>query len=171
MSALTILYLVLPFPFLFVLHEAEEVVVQHRWMRKHEESLKARFPWLRSVIIHLSSLNTKAFALAASEELLLVLGLTCYVLVDGLYAQCLWAAVMMAFSFHLMIHVIQAVAVKGYVPGLITSLLLLPYAAYCLWSIWLVMDGPEMATLGLMGVLFMVVNLRMAHWLGRRLTE
>ena len=93
---------------------------------------------------------------------------TCYVLVGGTCSMQVWSALFMAFSLHLLVHVAQAVAVGGYVPGLATSLLLLPFAAYGLWSIWLAMGCLEFMAWGLAGVAFMVANLRLAHWLGSR---
>lgn len=43
MSALSILYLVLPFPLLFALHEAEEIMVQRRWLSTHRKALNTKF--------------------------------------------------------------------------------------------------------------------------------
>ncbi len=168
MSALSVLSLVLPFPLLFVIHEVEEVLVQHRWMKAHRADLERRFPWSHNILAHLSSLGRRAFAIAAFEELLVLSLATCYVLVGGTCSMQVWSALFMAFSLHLLVHVAQAVAVGGYVPGLATSLLLLPFAAYGLWSIWLAMGCLEFMAWGLAGVAFMVANLRLAHWLGSR---
>ena len=168
MSALSVLTLVLPFPLLFVIHEAEEVLVQHGWMKAHRADLERRFPWARDILAHLSRLGRRAFAIAALEELLVLSLATCYVLVGGTCSMQVWSALFMAFSLHLLVHVAQAVAVGGYVPGLATSLLLLPFAAYGLWSIWLAMGCLEFMAWGLAGVAFMVANLRLAHWLGSR---
>ncbi|MGN0222289.1 MAG: HXXEE domain-containing protein [Prevotella sp.] len=169
MSALSILYLVLPFPLLFILHDAEEVMVQHRWMQAHRESLVSRFPKMRPMLMHLSNLSTKAFAIAAFEELVILLVVTCHVLADGAYAMQLWSALFMAFSIHLLVHIAQAVIVRGYVPGLATSLILLPYAAYGIYSIRLSMSGAELMAWGALGILIMVVNLRFAHWIGLKI--
>ena len=168
MSALSVLTLVLPFPLLFVIHEAEEVLVQHGWMKAHRADLERRFPWSRDILAHLSRLGRRAFAIAALEELLVLSLATCYVLVGGTCSMQVWSALFMAFSLHLLVHVAQAVAVGGYVPGLATSLLLLPFAAYGLWSIWLAMGCLEFMAWGLAGVAFIVANLRLAHWLGSR---
>ncbi|MCI5663430.1 MAG: hypothetical protein MR319_03855 [Mediterranea sp.] len=54
----------------------------------------------------------------------------------------------------------------GYVPGFATSLLLVPYVAYGLRSIWLVMSRGELIAWGVAGIVVMAVNLRFAHWLG-----
>ena len=162
------MYIVLLFPFLFLLHEIEEVVVQHRWMALHKGKLLQRFPRLRKLIEYLCSMTTKAFAVAASEELLLLLLVTCYVLVDGPGSFYVWSAVFIAFAVHLHVHVVQAVVVTGYVPGLLTTLLLLPYCYLGLQTIWLRTSGWEMLGLGIAGTLFIALNLRFAHWLGKR---
>lgn len=57
MSALTVLYLVLPFPIAFILHDAEEVMVQHRWMLNRKEVLNERFPKTRHMVVMQSIWN------------------------------------------------------------------------------------------------------------------
>lgn len=160
------LLLIIPFPLLFLLHEAEEVLLQHRWMLAHQDALKKRFPKLKTLLEHLSRLTPKAFAVAAFEEWLIITLATCYVLLQGDYCLQIWSALFMAFSFHLLVHIVQAFAVRGYVPGLATSLLLLPYSFIILQSIWHAMSGLELLLLGTAGIIVMVVNLRFAHWLG-----
>ena len=168
MSALSVFILVLSFPIVFVVHDAEEVIVQHRWMQAHRESLCQRFPKARPMINHLSSLNTKAFAIAALEELLVLIVATCYVLVDGIYSTQVWSALFIAFSFHLFVHFGQAILFRGYVPGVVTSLIVLPYSLYGLWSIWLITSGIEFMLLAICGIIFIGINLKFAHWLGMK---
>ncbi len=169
MSALSVLYLVLSLPVAFILHDAEEVVVQHRWMLAHRESLASRFPKLRPMIEHLSLLGTTAFAIAATEELVVLVVATCYVLVDGIFSTQIWSALFLAFSLHLFIHFGQAILFRGYVPGIVTSLLLLPYSAYGVWSIWLTTSAMEFLLFALCGMIFVAANLRFAHWLGMKI--
>ena len=169
MSALSVLYLVLSLPVAFILHDAEEVAVQHRWMLAHRESLASRFPKLRPMIEPLSLLGTTAFAIAATEELVLLVVATCYVLVDGIFSTQIWSALFLAFSLHLFIHFGQAILFRGYVPGIVTSLLLLPYSAYGVWSIWLTTSAMEFLLLILCGMFFVAANRRFAHWLGMKI--
>lgn len=171
MSALSVLYLVLPFPLAFILHDGEEVILQHRWMLAHRETLACRFPRMKHLIDYLSGLSTKAFALAALEELVVLLLATGYVLVGGAYAMQIWSALFMAFALHLLVHLGQSLVVRGYVPGVVTSALLLPYAYLGLQSIWNAMSGLEMLLWLLLGVGLMVVNLRFAHGLGLKLDQ
>ena len=114
-------------------------------------------------------MHTKAFLLAVLEELLIVMAITCYVLVQGTFALQIWSAIFIAFSLHLIIHMGISLLVRSYTPGLVTAIVLLPFAAYGLWSIWLVMSMGEILACGLAGVLFMVLNLRLAHWIGMKM--
>ncbi|MCI6461422.1 MAG: HXXEE domain-containing protein [Prevotella sp.] len=135
-------------------------------MLTHRDLLVSRFPKMRPMIEHLSGLGTRAFAIAAMEELIILIIVTCYVLVDGLYSIQIWSALFIAFSIHLFIHLAQAIIIKGYVPGFITSLLLLPYSLYGIHSIWLVTSGIEFFFLSVSGIAFIAINLRFAHWIG-----
>lgn len=171
MSPLSVLILVLPLPLAFLLHDAEEVAVQHRWMENHSGSLRERFLRLRPLLDRLQRLNTKAFALAALEEFIVLLCATACVLADVSFALELWAALFLAFSLHLLLHFGQAVAVRGYVPGLVTSILLSPFAAYGIFCISLVMSPLKMFALAVAGAAFIALNLRFAHWLGLKLTR
>ena len=121
MSALSILCLVLSFPFAFVFHDGEEAIVQRRWILAHEEKLSGLLPWFRPILKYLSRINTGAFIVAAVEELTVILASTAYSFVKGAYAMEIWSALFMAFSLHLLVHIAQAFVVRGYVPGLFTS--------------------------------------------------
>ena len=171
MSPLSVLILVLPLPLAFLLHDAEEVAVQHRWMENHSGALRERFPRLRPLLDRLQRLNTKAFALAALEEFIVLLCATACVLADVSFALELWAALFLAFSLHLLLHFGQAVVVRGYVPGLVTSILLSPFAAYGIFCISLVMSPLKMFALAVAGAAFVALNLLFAHWLGLKLTR
>ena len=171
MSALSILFLVLPFPLAFIIHEAEEIAVQKRWMARHHDLLKQKFPRLKPLTGHLAKLGTKAFAVAAAEELLIVLAVTALVLIQYEFCMQIWSAIFIAFSLHHIVHILQAVAVRGYVPGLVSTVVLLPYSAYGLYSIHLAMSLWEMLAWGAAGLVFMAVNLMFAHKLGLTLTN
>lgn len=166
MSALTALYIILPFPLAFIVHDAEETITQHKWMIRHKESLLERFPKAKAMILTLSSLSTKGFAIAAFEELLVLLLATSYILIGGTFAVEIWSALFVAFSLHLLVHIGQSIIIRGYVPGLVTSILLLPYSCLGMQSIWNYMSYAEIILCGITGIIFMVANLRFAHWLG-----
>ena len=169
MSALSVLYLVLPLPIVFILHDTEEAIVQHRWVLSHREALALKFPKLRPVIEHLSNIGTKAFVVAAMEELIVLIVATCYVLTGGTYSTQIWSALFLAFSLHLFVHLGQAILFRGYVPGIVTSLIFMPYAIYGLWSIWLTTTVVDFLLMALCGILFMIANLKFAQWSGMKI--
>ena len=117
--------------------------------------------------MYLSSLDTQSFVIAALEEFVILILCTCYVLIQGNYCVEIWAALFIAFSFHLLIHIIQAIVLKSYVPGLITSVLLIPYSYLGMQSIWYAMNGVELFLWGVAGIIFMAMNLIFAHWIGK----
>ena len=128
MSALSVLYLVLPFPLAFILHDAEEAIVQHRWMLSHRYIFEDKYPRIKPLFKYLSSLDTQSFVIAALEEFVILILCTCYVLIQGNYCVEIWSALFIAFSFHQIVHIMQAIVLRSYVPGLITSVLLIPYS-------------------------------------------
>jgi len=76
----------------------------------------------------------------------------------------------MAFSIHLLIHVGQGIIMRGYVPGLITSVLTLPYSYIGMQNVCEIFSATELLTYGAIGIVAMVANLAFAHWLGYKLT-
>ena len=160
--------LIISFPLAFLIHDLEEILVQHKWMSAHKEDLLRRFPRIKPMIIHLSSLNTKAFTIAVIEEFVLLLLATTYYLADGPYALEIWTALFVAFSVHLVVHIGQGIIIRGYVPGLITSILLLPYSYYGISCICQEMDFGKLILLGVIGFAAIAVNLWFAHWLGKK---
>ena len=155
----------------FIVHDGEELAVQHKWVMAHGEALSAKIPKLRHLFNYIRQLNTKAFAIAVFEELVLLIAITACALYGCPYAVELWSAVFMAFSVHLIVHVIQAIVVRGYVPGLVSSILLLPFAYHGMQSICNTFKTSQLLLYGMVGVLLMLVNLAFAHWLGMKIAK
>ena len=165
-SALTILFLVLPLPIVFLLHVAEEAFVQHVWILRHREAMGQCIPCLRTVFPVHWGLSTKAFLIAVVEEFVVMLVVTAYVLVRGPWCTELWSVVFMAFVLRIVVRVVQAIAMRGYVPGLVTSVLLLPYACLGVGSLYSHFSIAGFVLIVLAGCAFAALNLRLAHWVG-----
>ena len=165
------LFWIISFPLAFIVHDGEEIVVQHKWTLTHKDLLIQKFPKAKRVISHLSSLSTKAFAMAVLEELILLLLATAYILIGGAYATELWIALFMAFSVHFVIHIAQGVIVRGDVPGLVTSILMLPYAYFGISKICEEVSGDKLLHLSILGIVAMMINLRFAHWIGKKFSH
>ena len=101
------------------------------------------------------------------EEFVILILSTCYVLIQGDYCMEIWSALFIAFSFHQSVHILQAIVLQSYVPGLITSVILIPYSYLGIQSIWYAMSGAELFLCGIAGIIFMAINLIFAHWIGK----
>ena len=113
------------FPILFIFHDFEEIVFMKPWINRNEGYLNSRFPKLsKSIILHFSNTTTSAFALGVAEEFILICVITIISYFTNWYY--LWFGTFIAFSIHLIVHCIQALILKGYVPCVVTSVLCLP---------------------------------------------
>ena len=165
----TVLYLL--FILAFIIHDGEEIAVEHKWLLAHGETLREKHPKFRRMLNHLRQMNTKAFAIAVLEELFMLVVITVYVFWGGPYAVELWTAVFMAFSIHLIVHIGQSIVVKGYVPGFVTSILLLPFSYLSMKSIWNTFSMAQLLLWGIIGLIIIVANLAFAHWFGIKMTK
>ena len=84
-----------------------------------------------------------------------------------------WLGAFIAFSLHLLIHLIQSILIRKYIPALASSLVLLPPSILIIKQ---VIDQTNYSLLSLLiwtllGLIFMVVNLALAHQLMRLVTK
>ena len=165
----TVLYLL--FILAFIIHDGEEIAMEHKWLLAHGDALCEKHPKFRRMLNHMRQMNTKAFAIAVLEELILLVAITVYVLGDGPYAIELWAVVFMAFSIHLIVHIGQSIVVRGYVPGLVTSILLLPFSYLGMQSICKTFSTAQLLLWGIIGMIIIAANLAFVHWLGIKMTK
>ena len=169
MISATVLYVL--FILAFIVHDGEEIAMEHKWVLTHGDALCARFPMLRRLFNHLRRMSTKAFVIAVMEELAVLVAITVYALVGGPYGIELWSVAFMVFAIHLVVHVGQAIVVRGYVPGLVSSILLLPFSCYGMKGICHTFSASQLLLYGAIGVVIMVANLAFAHWSGMKITK
>ncbi len=165
----TVLYLL--FILAFIIHDGEEIAMEHKWLLAHGDALCEKHPKLRRMLNHLRQMNAKAFAIAVLEELILLVAITVYVIWGGPYAIELWTAVFIAFSIHLIVHIGQSIVVRSYVPGLLTSILLLPFSYLGMQSICNTFSSIQLLLWGVIGLIIIAANLAFAHWFGIKMTK
>ena len=67
------------------------------------------------------------------------------------------------FCIHLVVHAVQALAVKGYIPGLLTTVLLLPYAGIAVADMLQQFTWQQNLLYAASGVVAVAVNLFVMH--------
>lgn len=126
----TVLWLL---PVVFMLHDFEEILMTRAWLRKNSADLRARFSGGRAAALaerflaRQEQLSTAAFALAVAVEFAALSGFTALAAELRLYSA--WAGVLLIFFLHLLMHIGQWIALRRYVPTVLTSL---AACAYCI---------------------------------------
>lgn len=167
MSALSILYIVLPILVVSLCHTLEVLFTAKRWAGRHWVSLMNEHPNLLNVLFRLSGMNMKSFLIAAGACFLAVLLSTAALFAGGLWAELVWTTVFMAYSVCTLISIVRAVTLKGYVPGLVTSIISVPLIAYAAYSLSLVWPWWEMLLFVILGLVLAVAGHFIAQRIGR----
>ena len=166
MSALSVLYIVLPILAISFFHTLEVAFTAKRWVGRHWVSLMNEHPNLLNILFRLSGMNMQAFLIAAGTGFLVVLLSTAALFVGGLWTERIWAIVFMAYSVCSLINIVRAVILKGYVPGLVTSIISIPLIAYTAYSLSLVWPCWEMLLFSILGLALAVAGLFIAQRIG-----
>lgn len=171
MSALSVLYIVLPILAVSLCHALEVVFTARRWASHHSASSDEAHQSLVNILFRLSGMNMSALVIAAVVGFLAVLLSTTALFAGGLWAELVWTTVFMAYSVCSLINIVRAVTLKGYVPGLVTSIISVPLIAYAAYSLSLVWPWWEMLLFAILGLVLALANLYFAQRLGQRQTS
>lgn len=155
-------------PFLFLIHDLEEIFTYKYWMKKNAEHIITRFPKLHLIIKVLKEISIARFCVIAIEEFLL-LSIATILFVYG-YKQLLFL-LFWGFSLHLIVHIIQAAVLKSYVPGVVTSICMMPVLIMGMRSMILYFSVMENIVLAVSGLALVVLNLFLMHWIVRPKTR
>ena len=151
-------------PVLFMIHDFEEIIFFKKWIKSNKPHLTRRFPNLALKLLpHLENLSTAAFCLAVAEEFILVSAVSLHAAYSENYL--IWYGAFIGFSVHLLIHIIQWVIYRRYIPCIVTSVLILPYSIYTFNKInqWGIFNRHEQLTSGIIGLIIVIVNLVLIH--------
>lgn len=171
MSALSVLFIVLPILAVSLCHALEVVFTARRWASHHSASSDGAHQSLVNILFRLSGMNMKSFLIAAGACFLAVLLSTAALFAGGLWAELVWTTVFMAYSVCALINLVRAVTLKGYVPGLVTSIISVPLIAYAAYSLSLVWPWWEMLLFAILGLVLALANLYFAQRIGQRQTS
>lgn len=166
MSALSVLYIVLPILAVSFCHALEVVFTARRWASHHSASSDEVHQSLVNILFRLSGMNMKSFLIAAGACFLAVLLSTAALFAGGLWAELVWTTVFMAYSVCSLINIVRAVTLKGYVPGLVTSIISVPLIAHTAYSLSLVWPWWEILLFAVIGLALAVAGLFIAQRIG-----
>jgi hypothetical protein len=117
------------FPIVFMIHEFEEIIFMRWWVKKNKEQILNKYPKLgKQVLGQFDIVSTEAFSLIVAEEFLIVSFIVIYSAFTNNYD--LYIGLILAFSIHLLTHLIQSIVLKRYTPAIITTLMTGIFCAY-----------------------------------------
>lgn len=150
------------FPILFIFHDFEEIIFMQPWISKNRHYLCKRFPTLsKRLLPHFDNLSTSSFAFGVAEEFILISIITVISYVTNWYI--LWVGLFIAFTLHLVIHCLQALIVRQYVPAIITSIICLPICIYIIKNTVKLFQLDTVILYSICAFIIMVVNLVFVH--------
>lgn len=148
-------------PIIFMLHEFEEIICFKPWIEKNQSWLITKYPLFSKLVAHLNEMSVPTFAMLVLEEFILVSIVTITALTLHWYN--IWVAIFSAFAFHILIHIIQWIIIRKYIPVIITSLLALPYIFWGLNTILKEIPINSIILYWICGVFVMCINLYIIH--------
>jgi len=120
--------LMMMFPVVFMFHDFEELCFLESWIRKNADSLRDKFiakNWLQY-----EGYSTAALGITIMMMFLFVSLTSILSVIFNLYA--LFAAAMIVFTLHNLVHIIQPILLRRYIPAMGSSIITIPYALYVL---------------------------------------
>ena len=136
---------------------------------KNKGYLTEKFPKIsKRFLPRMENLSTSAFALAVAEEFLLLSLITVGSVIFDSYF--LWLAAFMGFFVHLLVHLVQWIILKRYIPAIWTTFLALIYCGYAFFEIISnnVFLISEIVLWTIIGLGLVGVNLIFAHKLAEK---
>lgn len=156
------------FPIAFMLHDFEEMVVWESWMSKNGEALAARLPAAFARTVWKVILKRSEDTSTAILLIFLVTVVSTYVAAQwGHYEALLLTSGM--FFVHGFGHFGQALLLRKYVPGVVTSaVIIMPFGAIFFPPLIAagIVDGPTLLIYFVMGAVVMVPFILGMHMLG-----
>lgn len=157
---------VLLLPILFIFHDMEEII-GFGWFFKNNPEIFERFPKITAVY---RGFTTAGMALAVYEEFIPFFGISLIAYYfENDVLNTIWLGLLISLTAHFIVHIGQSIYIKKYIPSLITSIICLPISLVILINSLQYIDI-SLSTVLLIGgsIMFMIANLRFAHWLMHR---
>lgn len=150
------------FPIIFIFHDFEEIIFMQSWIRKNRNYICERFPNLSEKFLpHFDNITTSSFAFGVAEEFILISIIT--IMSYMMNSHRLWLGLFIAFTIHLLMHCLQTLIFRKYVPAIATSIICLPICIYIIKYTVQLFTLRTVAVYSILGFIIMVVNLVMVH--------
>ena len=164
---------ILLLPIIFIFHDMEEII-GFGWFFRNNPQLYEKYPRVTKAY---RGFTTEGMALAVYEEFVPFFGfslLAYYIQSNILFS--VWFGLLLSLTLHFIVHIGQSILLRKYIPSFITSIICLPICmVIILKSAIYISFSPITIILVAISILFMMLNLKFAHFLmhkyGKRLSD
>ena len=148
-------------PIIFIFHDMEEIV-GIEWFYSNNAWLFERYP---KILKTYKGMTHMGFSAAVYEEFIPFFGVSLFAYYfPGQVVFALWYGIFLALTGHFLIHIGQALAIRKYIPCVITSLICLPVSIVILVKSASFIEWNTFAVaLVIAGILLMLANFKAAH--------
>lgn len=153
-------------PIVYIIHDVEELLTRGRWEKKHYNDLVAKCPKFTSLFSAIKDLNQFKYTIVILEQLLFLV----IAVIMAAYADPTpMCALFWGFAIHTVLqHILSSVVFRAYFPGLISSVLLLPYFAYGIYMLLNMYSIVENIVMAICGLGVISLNLVLMYWLMKK---
>lgn len=155
------------FPILFIVHDMEEIMGLGLWLKKNKVLLDEKAPKISNTY---HPYSTEGMTAAVMEEMVLCLAICIISGFTGFYGM--WLGTFVAYTFHLAVHLGQSIAIKKYIPAVITGMICFPLSlCFIAESISILSYSiSQVLVYSLAGIVAIAGNLIIAHRIMRAFT-
>lgn len=153
-------------PIAYILHDVEELLTRRRWEKKHYNDFVAKCPKFTSLFSAIKEMNQVKYTIVILEQLLFLV----ITVIMAIYSDPMpMYALFWGFAIHTVLqHLMSSIIFRSYFPGLISSLLLLPYFAYGIYNLLNMYSVVENIVMAICGLAVIVLNLALMYWLMKK---
>jgi len=129
------------FPIIFAIHDFEEIVVVEKWIAKNKQDLANKLPKRALNYFEKNfAMEIHQFSIVVYAEFVIISAATLFVYLYGFVGFYKWfyLGLFAVLFFHAFTHIGQAILLKRYTPGVLTSILLL--IPYGLWFYYVLLQ-------------------------------
>lgn len=157
---------VLWLPILFIIHDFEEIIFAPRWVKENWDILSRKKRPLFGAIT-----NSSVFSVGVLEELIILLVISAMSVSNP--NNVFYFSVLVGYTVHLFAHLIFCFQYKKYVPGMVTSIIQLPFFILWLADIYNAMSVSIITILFSCIVVFilLVANILLLHYLMGKISK
>ena len=149
------------FPILFMLHDFEEIIWGHPWLKRNVSSLQVP-KFIKRMVVAVANLSSKQFTLIVLEEFI------CCILISlcAFWGRGKWLflGIMIGYILHCIMHVVQCIYIKRYIPLVISAVITGIVVGILIFKLFRGVTFVKMIIDGLIGTFLIITNILFAFW-------